>query len=1135
MATATMPPTRSRQSLEQARSEVRHPLDRVRKYIRAYVSLEGAALCLTYLALWFWIGVLLDYGFFKLFTVDWVQDLPWGVRAGLLIILSAGLLAAVVLTVVLRLVREFSDPAVALVLERRFPGQLGDRLITAVELSDPQKAAEYGYSQDMVRQTIHDAADRVGRVPVAGVFDWKRLYRRGWLVVVLTLVAYLLCGLGFVAAKSVTKSTDSLGGYTQLNDVATIWFERNVLLRNTIWPRRSYLEVLNYGDELRIPKETAPPALRVRAWEYVLADAHAPEGWRLLAWNDLEKPFLLNEPPPAPPEDWAPRDPNVGLTVDEVKLRLAQFEVRKSPEGGGELPARWNIPSARNESGWRPMEWADLTKERLGGLEVPGLPGEWDPKAWPVAGASEAGLAAGLAAPWARAARRLAGPKYIRLSVDQVEDRMKELEGKGRLEKDLGKERAAALRAVFARLERLVELRAALEKADAKVTDPALRRTVRRLIIPDAVTLVYKGRSATNTNTLQRVADNEYTGNFSELKESVTFTVRGEDYITPSKAITVVDLPRLERLVSEEERPAYLYYRVAEGGDPGALRGKRQAFEGVQISVQGGDTSLVEVPAGTSLTLTATTTKPLEKVALVREAKGKRRVTPLEVRGDDRRTFGVRLDDVRQEQRFTFEFTDTDGVLGKRGVRVAAREDTPPRVREFGPDEIIRRTKEGYVVTAAARIPFRGKVRDDHGLGRVRYAYTVLHSDFLAAGKERARSMVMAVPLVAPGTGTRLLAVGYLTMLEKETRAAEKTGGPAQYLEIPAFAGAVRGRKLDDGREEHLSLATVRRLLPEAQKEPFRKLLSEFSITPDEWMREFGEDVENPRRWAVASARPVEFDLPLWEVRYRGERLKESDESKVQKRYNVEVWLEAEDTDVEGEVGKDGKPRPHVTPSGEKFTFVVVPESELLSKIAEEEEVKYRELLKALKPLPDRETQLSDVSLELSSGSVPATALAALQARLEAIEDVVRNSQADAKSAASTYDRIVKEMRANQVNTPMITKVYETIARPLGEVDGRHFPRTLNAIAAMRKALDAQDRPASERVASAYERSKEAKREMAELIAKLNSVIAAMESLGSINDLVQLLVTLEQAEEKQYDDILRLRKEIIDKVLKGGK
>src|SRR5438045_7499471 len=113
---ATVTPTRSL-NLVESQSRVRHPLERLRGYIRTYVSLEGAAVFALYLALWFWVGLVLDYGFFKLFGVDWVQELPWGFRAGVLGVLVAGLLAAVALNVLTRLFREFRDPALALLLE----------------------------------------------------------------------------------------------------------------------------------------------------------------------------------------------------------------------------------------------------------------------------------------------------------------------------------------------------------------------------------------------------------------------------------------------------------------------------------------------------------------------------------------------------------------------------------------------------------------------------------------------------------------------------------------------------------------------------------------------------------------------------------------------------------------------------------------------------------------------------------------------------------------------------------------------------------------------------------------------------------------------------------------------------------
>src|SRR6516165_10177771 len=137
MATVTTPPpapTLNDSKRADLQRKVCDPLEKLRGYIRLYVTTEGVAVLLMYLALWFWIGLIIDYGFFKLFKLDWVQALEgwWGIRLSVLLVLIAGLLAVVAVKVVLRVWREFRDGPLALVLERRFPQLLGDRLITAV-------------------------------------------------------------------------------------------------------------------------------------------------------------------------------------------------------------------------------------------------------------------------------------------------------------------------------------------------------------------------------------------------------------------------------------------------------------------------------------------------------------------------------------------------------------------------------------------------------------------------------------------------------------------------------------------------------------------------------------------------------------------------------------------------------------------------------------------------------------------------------------------------------------------------------------------------------------------------------------------------------------------------------------------
>src|SRR5438105_8219455 len=86
---------------------VMHPLERLRGTIRRYVTLEGAAVVGVYVALWFWVGLLLDFGVFKAFRLDWVQELPRGFRGGLLAALLLGLVAVVAVKVVRRLLVEF--------------------------------------------------------------------------------------------------------------------------------------------------------------------------------------------------------------------------------------------------------------------------------------------------------------------------------------------------------------------------------------------------------------------------------------------------------------------------------------------------------------------------------------------------------------------------------------------------------------------------------------------------------------------------------------------------------------------------------------------------------------------------------------------------------------------------------------------------------------------------------------------------------------------------------------------------------------------------------------------------------------------------------------------------------------------
>ena len=63
MATVSEPKTFNH---DETQRRVRHPLQLLRKYIRAYVILEGVALTILAAAVLFWLGLAFDFGLFKI-------------------------------------------------------------------------------------------------------------------------------------------------------------------------------------------------------------------------------------------------------------------------------------------------------------------------------------------------------------------------------------------------------------------------------------------------------------------------------------------------------------------------------------------------------------------------------------------------------------------------------------------------------------------------------------------------------------------------------------------------------------------------------------------------------------------------------------------------------------------------------------------------------------------------------------------------------------------------------------------------------------------------------------------------------------------------------------------------------------
>ena len=1011
-------------NLAEAHERVRSPLERLRRFIRAYVSLEGVAVVGLYLTLWFWIGMVLDYGVFRLFHFDWVQETAWSARCSVLVILLSGLLAAVALTVLTRLFREFRDAALALVLERRYPHILGDRLITAVELADPRKAAEIGYSPAMVQETIHEAVQRVEQLKIKEVFDWERLARRGVLIALLVVGGYLVAVGLFCTANAMQDRGFTTAGFTQFHDVAGIWFERNILLRNVIWPRQAHLEYLEtppFNGEYRIGRGDRGPTIRVRALKYVIAGApskKAVESYR--AWLSSR-----------------------GIGGDEQEQLVEQFRQKPS-------------------EGWRALSWFDLSAELLGG-PVPDivLPTEWKPRE----------MGAGLTL------------DEIELNLDKTETH-----------KTLAPESQEGMRNVLAQL-------------DERANDPAMNRTLRKLTIPEEALLIYKGNTTNSQTTMQRLADNEYTGQFGDLKETVSFTVQGLDYYTPSRKVVVVDPPMLEQLLREEERPAYLYYRLGREDNPAELSGKKQRFEPAQVSLQGGEVSPLPVPAGTNVTLTATASKDLAKVWIEphRLQKGGMPITASPPKMLDERTFTTRFENVRFEQNFLFKFLDTDGVTGQRQVVIIPAEDTPPKIREFAPDKIVRRVQGGYMVTIAARIPFLAEVIDDQGLNDVRYAYRITQAESSRFNRRAPWPLLGSASLTPAGQGPLPGLTDLACLLQLSAQGERKVEeGPVQLYALPSF------RKELDKRPDDVVQHPEPSELASPKKLPYRQLLRQFSLKPDDWTQ--------------PELDPLDSDLPLWK---RNPELKMTDPSRPQPRYQMQLWLEVVDNDIDSEKNPDGRPLAHLKVSEERYTFFLVSENELLTEIAKEEEQLYAKLDERYQGLLDMQNKLAQINLDLSSSALKANELGAMSARTDQIQEMLEKAQNTTREVHTDYARILREMKANQISERFLERVEKTIVDPLKHIDG-NFEETRDGVGNFRKSLDSKEIEPSRKAGGT------AKEQMLALTRALEKILASMQKMTDLNALIKIIAEIEKSEGVQYETIKKIYEDKVEDLFNQG-
>ena len=190
------------------------------------------------------MAVWLGAAFWGSLALDWIFELPRPLRWAVLIVAGAGVAAVLFRFILRRAFVRLSNCNMATILERKFP-QLNDSLLTLVSLLD-RSVEPGGFNPQMLARTGNLARQRLDNLPLSEVFDPMPLVRK----VVIALGLALAIGLLAVMAPPVLD----------------LWAQRNLLLADTMWPRKIRLEAVGFTDGIAKVAAGANFDLRVRAF-----------------------------------------------------------------------------------------------------------------------------------------------------------------------------------------------------------------------------------------------------------------------------------------------------------------------------------------------------------------------------------------------------------------------------------------------------------------------------------------------------------------------------------------------------------------------------------------------------------------------------------------------------------------------------------------------------------------------------------------------------------------------------------------------------------------------------------------------------------------------------------------------------
>ena len=1093
---------------------VYHPLGRLRLFIRCYVLVEGILLALILACAWFWCITGVDLAIHYFADVDLLEK-AGAVRIVFMVLLAFGLGGVFLWYIARRLFRDLFANELALVLEKRFPKILGDRLITAIELKNLKRAEKQGYSVAMIQKTMKDASERVRDVPVLSVFNWRRLVNLTWLLVVVSagilLLTYPISILGSLKDRPIGRTFWAL---LIIHSLIILCF---LFVMLTPWILGSFRQAgraARWGLlGMAILAAGGVAAGYVISEQQINPVKQSEFSWQLYHVGDISmKRNLLFTDTRWPKDEYFLEW--IDFPVAEKRIRVAQTL------GATAYFNSWIVADDKAPKQWRPLLYKDLAK-RVDAKDIPELPLE-QIHAYILTRLKGSGGEVGYDK-----------TKVILPNADDV-----------------------SLDLVLAVVEDSADNPAAAEeiKRWANVTGILLRqaadpkqggREIRYVAPPAQLDFVAQNDAGGIVAKDEMVLGSGPSRNRYQLKsEKIAFkepatavvegNVRGRSLRTDPRTISMVLDPRVSQLVSQEFCPAYHYYLPPTAPRVDSLDERRNLLRGLRQALRPKTESFPKesqsftIAQGSEFVLKLASDKKLEQVTITARTSTNEKG----VAGEKNPTIPVTLDADRKvatiafrqdgqsfrewkappegappesaevskfamiDRLTTFDIVlkDTDNMTTRLTYTIRPTEDKPPELKMFV--DVIRTVdvngRKVFMCTPVADIPFKVEslVTDDIGLHKLEYVFDYVPVANATVTGQRAEfaAWLWASSPVMPNIGDFLYRREILLRTVMNSKGPEPVKGS---IRVTAF-------DTEQGRVNEGGLLKLEQLNAKLQ-EP----LAAGYVSP--LLRNFAFKEED---------RPLGFDL-----RKLIPRLGEPDPiTKGVATYDLRLNVRATDANVQ-----TAESRSEMSDSNLPL-FRLVPEDVLHPYISRDESEQAAVLDKLITSL-----EASQRILQGTMSRVPAlspTTATQEQTLFLGVVEAVSRAKTDTVGVSEKYDKIVREYRLNRFPNQLTNGLDEKILDPLRSILTKEFKiaeddltRFQDNLKEGRPELMTPDVPL---VQLHYQ----------QLLEALKRIRGNMTDSATLNKaIVRFRAVIAGQEELTKEDIIRLEREIQDRLL----